>query len=84
MALRDTMHKRTRAAKLNALVGGLALKLAARSNDPLLAKYQKLRRAYLTVKMAIMKKYSSKALMAARKIAMGQAGMAPKAAPKHK
>ena len=82
MALKDTMSRRTRAGKLNALVGALSIKLAARANDPLYVKYSKIRRAYLTLKLNLKKKYGNKALMAARRIAMGQVGMAPKEKPK--
>jgi hypothetical protein len=84
MALKDTMQRRSRGAKLNALVGMLSLKLAARNNDALYQKYSKLRRAYLTVKQSIAKKYGNKALMVARKIASGGGGMEPKEKPKAK
>ena len=63
-----SMVTRTKEAKLNALIGKLALAMAQQQKDPVFEKYKRSRLLFLKYKQAIIKKYKSKATQAARRM----------------
>jgi len=65
--MKDSVVKRTKNAKLAALIGSLAIKIAQQNNDPLYEKYQTFKKEYLALKKQIIKKYLSQARAAAKK-----------------
>jgi hypothetical protein len=59
---------RGKTEKVKSLVARLALMIAAKENPALIERYQLQRQKFLQLKMMIIKKYTPKAIMAARKL----------------
>ncbi|GEM_PF-1619041 len=61
---------RTKEAKLAALTGAFAIKIARQKQDPLYEKLVRFKKAYKLVKRQIIAKYGTKAMLAARQAAL--------------
>lgn len=59
--------RRTKQTKRKQLAGRSAVRLAAKTRDPLYIKYQKYRKLTLELKKKLMRKYGRKGLAQARK-----------------
>lgn len=69
MALKTTSRiARTKTEKMKSLVARLALMICAKENPGLYERYNIERKKYLALKLGIIRKYTPKALIAARKL----------------
>ena len=69
MALKTTSKiMRPKSEKVKALVARLALMIAAKQNPSMYERYNIERKKFLTLKMALIRKYTPQAVMAARKL----------------
>jgi len=69
MALKTTSKiMRGKQMKVKALIARLTLMLCAKQNPSMYSRYDQTRKKFLTMKMAIIKKYTPQAVMAARKL----------------
>jgi len=69
MAIGQTIIRRTRAAKMNALAADLALNIAKQRQDPLYIRTKKTKARLKKLKIMIFKKYGKQAMNRARDIA---------------
>lgn len=73
MALKTTSKvNRTRQEKVKALIARLALNIAAKENPSGYDRYVIQRKKFLALKLMLIKKYTPKAVIAARKLLTGQ------------
>lgn len=69
MSLKQTSRMaRGKQEKMKSLIARLALMIAAKENPSLYDRYNVERKKYLALKLGIIKKYSPKAIIAARKL----------------
>jgi hypothetical protein len=69
MALKQkSMIARTAVDKKTALVARLALMIAAKENPAMYERFSQQRQRYLQMKLMLIKKYTPKAIMAARQL----------------
>lgn len=81
MALKTkSVMYRGKVEKTKALVARLALMIAAKENPSMYDKYLNMRKKYLQVKLMVIKRYTPKAIAAARKLlaAPSASGNVPK------
>ena len=69
--MKETMVLRSKAAKLQAAAGSMAINLAKAANDPMYKKLKMFREKFFDAKKKIQAKYGKQAMMAVRK---GMAG----------
>ena len=70
MPATTSVVRRTKQAKLNALIGTMAIKLAKEANDPLYARFVRARSLWKRLQEQIIKKYRAKATKMAREALM--------------
>lgn len=67
--MRQTMVVRSKAAKLQAAAGAMAVKMAKSANDPIYKKFKMFRDKFYGAKKIIQTKYGKRAMMVVRKSA---------------